>query len=281
MMGTTLCISTNSQFGLSNEEQIVLFQKAGFDGFFTMWDKQVARYKELADELGMVYQSIHAPYLNAAKMWQEGDTAEEAVAELLACVEDCAKLQVPLLVVHAYIGFGKSAGPTEAGIRNFQRVVDAAVEKKVKIAFENTEGEEYLAALMDAFKECPWVGFCWDTGHELCVNDGKDMMALYGDRLMGLHLNDSLGVRDKTWTDDLHLLPFDGIADWEGVVDKLNFYGFHGCLSFELNTVSKPGRHENDKYQKMPLEEYLAEAYARACRVAALKKRRSICQKKR
>ena len=275
MVGATLCISTNSQFGISNEEQIKLFKKTGFDAFFTMWDKQVDRYKELADELGMIYQSIHAPYLNSAKMWKDGEEAFAAVEELLTCVEDCAKLQVPLLVVHAYIGFGKSAGPNEAGIRNFKKVVDAAKEKQVKIAFENTEGEEYLAALMEAFKDCPWVGFCWDTGHELCVNDGKDMMALYGDRLMGVHLNDCLGVRDKTWTDDLHLLPFDGIADWEGIVDRLNKYDFRDCLTFELNTKSKPNRHENDKYEKMPLEEYLAEAYARACRVAVLQKRRA------
>lgn len=278
MIGATLCISTNSQFGVSNEEQIALFKKAGFDGFFTMWDKKVARYKELAEELGMIYQSIHAPYLNAAKMWKEGEEAEQAVAELLTCVEDCAKLQIPLLIVHAYIGFGKSAGPNETGIKNFKRVVDAATEKQVKIAFENTEGEEYLAALMDAFKENPNVGFCWDTGHELCLNYQNDMMELYGNRLMGLHLNDSLGVRDKTWTDDLHLLPFDGIGDWEDIVDRLNFYGFDGCLTFELNTASKPGRHENDKYQKMALEEYLAEAYARACRVAALKKRRAYAK---
>ena len=274
MVGTTLCLSTNSQFGVSNEEQIRLFKKAGFHGFFTMWDTQVARYKELADELGMLYQSIHAPYLKMDKMWLDAERAQAAVDELLVCVEDCAKLNVPLLIVHVFIGFGKKENPTAEGIANYKKVVDAAAEKGVQIAFENTEGEAYLAALMDAFKDYTNVGFCWDTGHELCVNGEKDMMALYGDRILGTHLNDSLGARDMNWTDDLHLLPFDGIGDWEGIVDRLNKYHFEGPLTFELNTASKPGRHENDKYQKMPLEEYLAEAYIRACRVAALKRRR-------
>ena len=39
-------------------------------------------------------------------------------------------------------------------------------------------------------------------------------------------------------------------------------------LNFELNIASKPGRHENDLYGKMTLEEYYAEAYKRACRIA-------------
>ena len=102
------------------------------------------------------------------------------------------------------------------------------------------------------------------------------MMRLYGDRLFGTHLNDNLGVSDYngviTWTDDLHLLPFDGIADWEDIASRLNKYHFDGPLTFELNTKSKPDRHDNDEYDKMPLELYIAKAYNRACRVAALKK---------
>ena len=49
--------------------------------------------------------------------------------------------------------------------------------------------------------------------------------------------------------------------------------GYNDILTFELTTGSKPGRHENDKYAKMGTDEYLAEAYARACRVAVLKQR--------
>ena len=51
---------------------------------------------------------------------------------------------------------------------------------------------------------------------------------------------------------------------------RLARQGLDDYLTFELNTESKPGRHENDKYANMPIEAYIAEAYARACRVAAL-----------
>ena len=179
------------------------------------------------------------------------------------------------MVLHTFKGF-EDHDPTEFGIENFRRVAEEAQFLGVKLGFENTEGEEYLAAVLSSLSDFDCVGFCWDTGHEMCYNKSKDMMKLYGDRIVGTHLNDNLGIRDFngniTWIDDLHLLPFDGIADWEDIVSRLNKYHFDGPLTFELNTYSKPGRHENDVYRNMPIELYLTEVYKRACRVATLKK---------
>ena len=277
MYGTKLCLGIGN-FGISGEEQIRLFKNTGFEAFFSGWDENIRRYRELADELGMIYQSIHAPFGNSAVLWTESEAADKAVEELKRCVDDCAEVNVPIMVMHTYIGFEPSKGPTAAGLENYGKIVKHAAEKGVKIAFENTEGEEYLAALMEHFKGYENVGFCWDTGHEQCYNYGKDMTALYGDRLIATHINDNLGISRYDgqiyWTDDLHLLPFDGIIDWNGVAQRLNKCGYNGILTFELNTLSKPNRHENDKYKNMKIEEYIAEVYARACRLAALKNRK-------
>jgi sugar phosphate isomerase/epimerase len=191
----------------------------------------------------------------------------------MECIRDCAEHGIKLVVMHAYIGFEKHE-PTQMGVDLFGKLVDYAANLGVKIAFENTEGEEYLACLMENFKDKENVGFCWDTGHELCYNRSKDMTHLYGDRLFCTHINDNLGIKDYngsiTYIDDLHLLPFDGIADWNKIAQNLAESPFDGPLTFELNTVSKPGRHENDKYAAMPVECYIAEAYIRACKVASL-----------
>jgi sugar phosphate isomerase/epimerase len=134
------------------------------------------------------------------------------------------------------------------------------------------EGEAFLAALMEAFCDEPTVGFCWDSGHELCYNRGKDMLALYGNRLIATHINDNAGVSDFAgricWKDDLHLMPFDGVNDWRRAADRLRATGYDGILTFELNKQSIPGRHESDSYNAMPLEVYLARAYVHACRLA-------------
>lgn len=269
-----LALGTNAAFGISEEEQIKLFNKIGFDGFFTSWNANIKNYKKIADELGMIYQSVHAPFKNAAKMWEKGVEAENARDELLSCVSDCADAGIGLIIVHPYIGFGESAGPTEHGLENFGAVVSAAKKSNIRIAFENVEGEEYLEALMKEFDACDNVGFCWDSGHELCYNRGKDMLALYGKKLIATHINDNLGVSDFGgriyWTDDLHLLPFDGIRDWKDSAHKLSLLGFDKMITFELNKTSKPNRHDNDKYSVLPIEQYIAECYARACRFASM-----------
>ena len=269
-----LCLGTAQQFGISIEEQIRLFKKTGFEAFFTMWDGRLKEYKKIADDLGMIYQSVHAPYLNAAAMWQSSAASERAVEELLVCVEDCADINVPILVVHPYIGFEECYQPNREGIENFRRVIEAAKLRNVNIAFENVEGQAYLDALMNEFYDHENVGFCWDSGHEQCYNKGKDMLRLYGSKLIATHLNDNLGISDNGgkifWTDDLHLLPFDGINNWEDIAERLIQCGYNGILTFELLKQSKPNRHDNDKYSRMPVEEYIAECYARACRVAAL-----------
>ena len=198
MKNIKLALATSKSFGLPYDEQVVKIHEAGFDGFFTEWGSDIdcGACKNTGDSLGMIYQSIHAPFKNAKRMWHgTNEEADFAVKELINCVEDCAKLNVPLTVIHAFIGF-EDHSPNEFGIENYCKVVKRANELGINIAFENTEGEEYLTALMDAFKAEKNVGFCWDTGHEMCYNHSKDMMALYGDRIFGTHINDNLGIKD-------------------------------------------------------------------------------------
>lgn len=271
-----LCLGTGFDDHLSTKEQIRLFHQTGFEAFFTGWKagEPVKEYAQLAKELGMTYQSIHAPFGKADDMWH-GDESQgkAAVDELIECVHACAECGVEIMVAHAFIGFDDDRKPTAKGIERFEKVVKEAEECSVKVAFENTEGEEYLAALLQHFKYNDNVGFCWDSGHEMCYNYSRNLLALYGDKLIATHLNDNLGISDfggrTYWTDDLHLLPFDGIADWDYIARRLDRCGFDGIMTFELNIRSKPNRHENDIYTKMTIEEYVAECYKRACRVAA------------
>lgn len=125
---------------------------------------------------------------------------------------------------------------------------------------------------MEHYADNGSVGFCWDSGHEMCYNHSHDLLELYGNRLLLTHLNDNLGISrydGKTfWTDDLHLLPFDGIADWDYNTERLKSSRRLEILNFELNINSKPERHENDAYTAMPPELYFAEAYKRACKIA-------------
>ena len=268
-----LCLGLFGQDKLSHTEQVKLFSDTGFEGFFAGYGSDISFLRRAADDTGMIFQSIHADFTKMDAMWEKDDRSQTALDEHIDCARICADTIVPIMVVHAFIGFEKHT-PTQMGIDMFGQLVSEATRLGVKVAFENTEGEEYLYALLDAFAGEKHVGFCWDSGHEMCYNHSKDLLALYGDKLFVTHINDNLGVKDfngKTfWHDDLHLLPFDGIADWNYNAKPLAKTGFNDILTFELNNKSKPNRHENDKYFKMPVEEYVSEAYIRACRFAVM-----------
>ena len=272
-----MAMGTSEAYGVPIDEQIRLLKKTGFEGFFTPWKKEypVNEWAALARELGMIYQSIHAPFGGVADLWRsDKEKAQAAEKELIDCIHSCSENGVGLMISHCYIGFDGIVDITEEGLSRYGRIIDEAERCGVNIAFENTEGEEYLFALLDRFGDRKNVGFCLDTGHEMCYNFGKNLLEFFGDKLIATHINDNLGIKDYNgkifWHDDLHLLPFDGIRDWKETADRFRKCGYKGILTFELCKSSKPDRHENDKYDRMPLEEYFAEAYARACRFASM-----------
>lgn len=279
-----MCLGIMNATGYEPEELVRIYKEAGFDGFFAAWTESgcLDSLAEVAKEEGMIFQSIHAPFMRAADMWKDdAELGEQAVEELLLCLDDCKRLGVPLMVVHPYKGFEeKNLKPPKIGLVRFENLVKASEGTGVKIAFENVEGEEYLDALMQYFEGNPNVGFCWDTGHEMCYSHSRNLLVDYGERLIATHLNDNLGISDfdgkTTFLDDLHLLPFDGIADWDVLARRMDDCHYTGLLTFELTLLSKRGRHENDAYKSMPFEQYLAEVYKRACRVAS--KRRVVSE---
>lgn len=277
MYKTKLALGTNNMFGVSLLEQIALFKECGFDGFFVNWEEgmNIKEIREYADSLGMIFQSIHAPSRKSPDLWEKSEKTAEAIEELLKCVRDCGENNVPIMVCHAIIGYDKVT-PNEYGVENWRIIIEEAKKIGVKVAIENLEGELYTKALLEAFRDYDNVGFCWDTGHEMCYNH-KDMMAHYGDRILCTHLNDNLGASDfdgrMQFKDDMHLPPFDGIADWENIVHRLNKYGYDGILTFEIKKCNQKGGHEKDAYERMSPVEFICEVHKRACRVAALKLR--------
>ena len=268
-------ISIENGYGISMVEMLEIIKNVGFEAISPVWKsaEDLAETADVAKKLGLELQSLHAPYRKAADMWsREPSVCDPVRKELFCLIDSCSRFQIPILVVHTWIGFDYKFDKEALYYENFDEVIGYAEYKRVKIAFENTEGEEYLYALMEHFAHNDTVGFCWDSGHEMCYNRSVDLLAKFGDRLIMTHLNDNLGISRFDgkifWTDDLHLLPFDGIADWDDNILRLQRSRHMPILNFELSTKSKPHRHENDMYGKMSPELYFTEAYKRACKIA-------------
>ena len=62
-----------------------------------------------------------------------------------------------------------------------------------------------------------FMGFCFDTGHA-CVHCKENQLVYaerYNDRMFMIHIHDNHGVTDE------HLIPFEGVFDWEGFAKVL------------------------------------------------------------
>ncbi len=266
-----LAINVLGGMSLSPAEHIRLIARVGFDGFFTDWHpERTSAFAAAAAEYGLLYSSIHAPFMGARRLWELEGTPEAAAAAaeevdtLLSCLRDCAAHGVPVMVMHAFIGTEEHT-VTEAGLRHIARILDEADALGIRVAFENIEGEEYLAAIMEAFWDRPSLGFCFDTGHELCYNGARDMLGLYGERLVYTHFNDNLGQTQPaiTWHDDLHLVMGDGIVDFAGVMARIEKTPYRGILACEMTLSNKPGKHTHDGYARMGLEDFYRLCLAR------------------
>ena len=260
---------------LPAKELLPLVKDAGFDACFLdggNGDELRAMAAEIRKE-GLILQSIHAPFNEVHRMWETGPEGDRVQASLTRYLEDCASAGAPMMVCHVFIGFGEEH-PNSVGVERFGALVKRAEELGMKIAFENTEGESYLQTVKQHLWSSPAAGFCIDTGHEMCYNRSRDLIRAYGadGKLFCTHLNDNLGITGETitWKDDAHLLPFDGVADWEGIASRLCDVGYDGVLTMELTLHNKPDRHTHDRYDALTTAEFLSEARSRAERLAHL-----------
>ena len=253
-----------------------LLRDIGFHAVSPVWQKNsdLDVIAETAAQCGLTLQSLHGPLRGLANMWNRDSACSgPLLQDFLDAADACADYNIPLLVVHSWSGLDYSFRAEDLYFGNFDHLVNYAQQKGILIAFENLEGPEYLAALMSRYSGCPAVGFCWDSGHERCYTPTWDFLTPYGDRLLMTHLNDNFGITDPygrlQGTDDLHLIPGDGISNWTEIMANLKQARRQEILNFELKIRPKGDRCKTDLYSKLPLDQYLTNAYEAACRISA------------
>ncbi len=245
-------------------EQIVLAAKAGFNCVFPLCqaDSPLGEWRRLAEENGLRLETAHLPFGKMNDLWLEEEAGEAYLTELCRILDLCGEEGVPVAVVHTSI-HTPPVPVTPRGLDRFCRLAAHAKDRGVRLAFENLEPQATLAAVLEAIPD--YHGFCWDTGHNCCYTPQEDVVSRFGDRLLCVHLNDNRGVSrpgEIHFRDDLHLIPGDGVLNWDWVAEKLR--GMPAVpLTMELKLApddAEPYR----SYREMGFAAYLARAFAAA-----------------
>lgn len=247
-------------YNLSPQERMRFIKDVGFSGVMLLWadyfDKDYKQFPEYARSAGLNVENAHAPYMNANALWEDTINGQDAFQEIITCVEDCAAYGIPTLVMHPENKNGTETVELPVdfaiGVDKIKRIVDMAERLNVNIAIENMSRPEYLSCIFDNIQS-KRLGFCFDSGHCNVFTPTHDLLSLYGDKLIALHLHDNNGV------DDWHSLPFSGSINWSDIADKLNRFSYNGAIALEVGNV----RFENIKEP----EEFLLLAVERVERI--------------
>ncbi len=251
-----------SWFGyvLPMAERFAMIRAAGFTSVMLWWGGEFDRdpgeyltHPALARSCGLEIENAHLPYLAANELWTGG--AFERL--LLDAIQHCAARGVPVLVAHVSEGASPPA-PTQRGFDTLLRAAELCERLDVRLALENVRESRHLDCAL-AHVDSEKVGFCYDIGHSRAVYGREHhLLKRYADRLMALHLHDNDGSGDQ------HRLPFDGDVDWESFARILPTTAYTGALTLEAD------QQDWQNPDRITPEAYLAEAFARACRLEAL-----------
>lgn len=243
-------INMNAYAEFDPKQQVRLMQENGFETTFVgSSSMHLEQQLEAIRAAGIFCESAHAPIDKINDMWDSADVGEVMLKRLCQSVDICAKYEIPVLVVH--LASVSAPRINDVGYMRFSRLMEHAKEKGVVIAFEN---QRCLANLAFALEEFPEAAFCWDVGHEESFAGGRRYMPLFGDRLRQLHVHDNYFERD------IHLIPYDGMIDFERVAASIAAVDYQGSLMLELSASA------SDVYR-----DYTPEMYYRRAAEAARK----------
>lgn len=263
MIGIYDCFGYGAGYDVPFDTRYRLIKGAGFDCVMLWWSDQFGRgagYQEdpqLARNAGLHIENIHAPVHEQNCLSRDDLEGESVFHAYLQCVDDCSKYDISKMVVH----LPDDAYPIHGtGMERLEKIICAAEEKGVQIAFENLNNLKNLALVLGTFQSKN-VGYCYDSCHHINYAPDEDLLKLYGDRLMALHLQDNGGKHNQ------HQLPFDGDIDWADVVKKITVTGYQGAATLEPM---------NWDYEDLSIQEFLNLAYQRAKKIDDMRAAASV-----
>lgn len=284
---------------------IEILAKAGFDAIdytFSPWlergempwnkDDYPAYAKEvnkIARDNGIFFNQAHAPvYFHPGSPC---DWDKEILPIQIRCMESCALLGIPLMVVHPfhhlpYTNFKKDGKTNiellwELNMEYYHRLQPYAKEFGVKMCLENMYGKDArrgcivptmfsnphdYAKFFDALGDSENFTCCVDTGHSGIVGeDAADTIRVLGNRVKSLHIN------DNDFRSDGHMIPYQGKIDWDDVLKALAEIHYDGDFTFEalffyegldesFYPVVTKYLHDMGRYMIGKIEAYSAEA---------------------
>ena len=245
----------------SFNELVDMFQSAGFTAMdFSFFDKTwyseeqedtfFSELRKYAEGVGMCFNQAHAPFHSS---FPDEQQTKERFWEIVCVLRRAALLGAKIIVVHPvqHLHYADEGAPErlfEMNMEFYGKLIPYCQEFGIQVAVENMwqyhpwpkithstcstpqEMNRYLDTL-----NSKWITGCLDVGHASLVGQAPDefVLAMGADRLGALH------IHDVSKTEDSHTFPYQGVIDWQKLMQALKTIGYRGDLTFECDGFFK------------------------------------------
>lgn len=232
-------------FIASFDEKLRMIREAGFNSVCTWWgnefeglDGDFHTHPEKADKYGLFVEHAHIPYYGANNIWYDNLDGGQLFEKYKNDINEAAVCGVDTLVVHPFEKDMPVGGSEALCNDRFCRLGDFAGKKNICLAVENLADNEALRKII-RFADNPYVGICFDSGHNNVVaNDDFSLLTDFADRIHALHLHDNNSLADQ------HLLPYEGILNWNNFISAIKGTSYHKSFMLE---ASYPYTYDDEK----------------------------------
>ena len=222
----------------------------------TGFERILSDIRRDAAQAGIEIYQAHGPW-----RWPPQDSTPEERAErfekMSRSILGCQILGCPNFIIHPIMPFGDWQDPDpralwEMNLEFFSRLCEVALAHNVTVCFENmpmlalslSTPEQILRFVKEI--DSPAMRVCLDTGH--CAVFGQspaDAVRLLGkEYLRAMHVHDNDGRADR------HMLPGEGVIDWEAFALALAEVGCECPVSLETCVSGKIPAEERDTAER-------------------------------
>lgn len=214
------------------EERIELIKRAGYDYVMLWWEDETyprhidkRRLITIVNEYSLKPENVHLPFEDTNLLWSEDKCRRDIhSSKIIKQLSECKNSGAETIVMHTVHGANMTLDYS-SGYDSFSKIVKAAEELNLRLAFENTQMFNYTDFLLKEF-ESPYIGFCYDSSHDF-VN-GQSCGAIlekWSHKLFSVHLSDNDGICDRHW------IPGKGNVNWSKIIDIIETTE---CKSFSM-----------------------------------------------
>jgi len=252
-------ITSNVRCG-NPEQTLDAIKSAGFEN--VMLEEKTGALCDLipaAFGVGLKVPYVHLCYKDNFSLWTDDKRQPDCLERIKAGIKICGQNGINTVVLHPT---SRKTDPSDIGLGCMEQILECAENYDVRVALENA-GRGHIAHLKYLFNRFGPrdLGFCFDSGHWYADHPEFNYLEKFGNRLLAIHLHDNLGG-----CDDMHLLPFDGMINFDRVAKGIAKSAYRGPVMLE----ARKNDNARSRYLDISGEEFLHEAHARATKLSKM-----------